>query len=190
MAVFGSDLSELWSKTYTVPSVSVNTRIDLDVLSLKLNPSKMKPFIMAVNMINSKGKTISDQWYWFNYITKTPDVLAFEKAPSPDKSAEGFAAYAEENDALLLNLPRTSLSVRTTQKEGQGYIIVKNNGSVPAFNVIIDGFPDGNWDFLDDNSFCLWPGEERKIGYELSWSTTLDGVTLHAWNAPDVVKVQ
>ena len=182
-AIFGNDLSELWSKTYPIRAIPANTRRDLGVLNLKLDPAKVKPFIMAVNMTDAKGKMISDQWYWFNFKSKTPNVLGFEKAPSPERGAAGFAAYAEENDAPLLNLPRTSLSVRTTQKESQGYIIVKNNGSVPAFNVIIDGFPDGDWNFLDDNSFCLWPGEERKIGYELDGRASLDGVTLRAWNA-------
>ena len=188
--IFGSDLSVMWSKTYTLPAIHLNTRQDLGVLNLKLDPARMKPFIMAVNMIDSKGKMISDQWYWFNFKSKTPDVLEWEKAPSPDKGAQGFAVYAEENDAHLLNLPKTTLSVRTTQKESQGYIIVKNDGSVPAFNVIIDDFPDGDWNLLDDNSFCLWPSEERKIGYELDGRTSLAGVTIHAWNAPDAVKAE
>ncbi|MHB1457472.1 MAG: glycosyl hydrolase 2 galactose-binding domain-containing protein [Armatimonadota bacterium] len=188
--IFGSDLSVMWSKTYAIPAIPLNTRRNLGVLNLKLDPTKMKPFIMAVNMTDSKDKMISDQWYWFNFKSKTPSVLEFEKAPSPDRGTQGFAAYAEENEALLLNLPKTSLSVRTTFKDSQGYIIVRNNGDLPAFNVIIDGFPYGDWSHLDDNSFCLWPGEERKIGYELSGNASLDGVTIRAWNAQDVIKVE
>ena len=66
----------------------------------------------------------------------------------------------------------------------------RNAGDCPAFNVIIDHFPYEYGTYLDDNSFSLYPHEERVIGFELTRdSQAFDPVTVHAWNA-DEVKVR
>jgi hypothetical protein len=62
---------------------------------------------------------------------------------------------------------------------------VSNVGTVPAFSVIIDGFPHGIGAMLDDNGFGLLPGETRSIGVR-----TADGavprLAVRAWNADGV----
>ncbi|MHB1001024.1 MAG: glycosyl hydrolase 2 galactose-binding domain-containing protein [Armatimonadota bacterium] len=183
-AIFGSDMTELWKKTYAVPNIPENKRIDLDSIEVKLDPAKMKPFVLAVSMRGPDGSLISDQWYWFNFKAKTQRILDAEKASSPATAAESFAAYAEDHEAPLLSFTQTTLSVTAKSAGGEGYLMIKNNGNVPAFNVIIDGFPDGNGNFLGDNSFCLWPGEDRKVGYILQAGQSVAGISVRAWNAP------
>jgi len=56
--------------------------------------------------------------------------------------------------------------------------------------VIIDHFHYEYGTYLDDNSFSLYPREQRVIGFELTREDqALDQVTVHAWNA-DEVKIQ
>ncbi|MCL5746091.1 MAG: hypothetical protein M1541_19540, partial [Acidobacteria bacterium] len=124
-----------------------------------------------MSMRTPGGKLLVDNWYWFNFKDKPASVRAIEKLPAgtfPDaRLAEGFAAYAENRDAPLLRLPRTTLSLTATREGGHGVFTVRNTGAVAAFNVLLEGFPNGWHDFLDDNSFCLGAGESRQIGFEV-----------------------
>ena len=88
--------------------------------------------------------------------------------------------------APLLNLPRTELAVTVKADGRKGLLTIRNTGAVPAFNVLIDGFPDGYEDYLDDNSFFLRPGEERVVAFQLGEKSTLSAVSVRAWNAPGV----
>lgn len=192
VTIFGSDLSALWGKDYDVPAIAENQRIDFDEIKADLDPSKIKPFLVAVSMRGSDGKLISDQWYWLNFKAKTEKIKETEKAFSPAQTKEAFAAYAEDHDAPLLRLPKTALTVRlstagqpieTSNVPHRRSLIIKNTGTVPAFNVIIDGFPDGYGSFLDDNSFSLRPAEEREIAFDLAPGASIKGISVRAWNA-------
>jgi hypothetical protein len=89
-----------------------------------------------------------------------------------------------------LRLPKTRLSA-TLQRDGkQGTITVRNESPLPAFNVIIDGFPLNYGNYLGENSFCLYPQEERVIRFDLtSANEPLEGLQVRAWNA-EVVSPQ
>ncbi|MHB9036424.1 MAG: glycosyl hydrolase 2 galactose-binding domain-containing protein [Armatimonadota bacterium] len=188
--IFGSDLLEQWSRDYTVPDMAPNERGDVETINVKLDPAKTKPFLLAVSMRSAEGDLISDQWYWFNFEVKTGKVEESEKIQAwgfpEDKAKDAFDAYAEIPEARLLNLPRTTLTLDTKTTGNRGYFIVKNIGNLPAFNVLIDDFPDGYHDFLDDNSFCLRAGEQRKISFELGDGHSLSQVRVRSWNAAAV----
>jgi hypothetical protein len=53
--------------------------------------------------------------------------------------------------------------------------------------VIIEGFPLNYGNFLGDNSFSLYPNEERTIAFDLaSADTPLGDLQVRAWNAEAV----
>ena len=59
---------------------------------------------------------------------------------------------------------------------------------MPAFNVTIDGFPVNYGNFLSDNSFGLYPNEERVIRFDLATAAEpLEGIQVRAWNAEAVL---
>jgi len=188
--VFGSDLSAVWSKEYAVADIDGDQRLELDAVEVAIPAELCRPFILAVTMRDSKGELLSDQWYWLNYQAKTDRVKEIEKLDSwqfpEDRFADAYAAYAEVPEARLLSLPPTSLSVAAKMKGREGTFTVTNNGSVPAFNVLFDNYPDGYGDFLDDNSFFLRPGETREITFDLGAGSSIDEVTVRAWNAKAV----
>jgi len=193
--IYGSDLSELWSREYKVQDLGVSSRVDLDPVDVQLPADKIKPFLLAVSLRDASGRQLSDQWQWFNFRAKTADVLEVEKIIGQgwphNRAPEGFKAYGELPEARLLTLPRTKLSASIHRDGKHGTITVRNETARPAFNVIIDGFPSGYGDFLDDNSFCLYPKEERTIGFEFaSLDTSLNSVRIRAWNADSVAPAE
>lgn len=185
--VFGSDLSEVWTKDYDAPQLGPDERAELDAISVAVPAAKAKPFLFAVMMRDSDGKLVSDQWYWFNFKAKTDRVKELEKLDAwqfpEDRFKDGYEAYAEIPSAPLLSLPKTELAVRVKAEGRAGLLVIRNTGGVPAFNVLIDSFPDGYDDYLDDNSFFLRPGEERVVTFQLGEKSTLSGVAVRAWNA-------
>jgi len=189
--IYGSDLREAWGKEYAVRDLAPNKRVVLEDISIPIDPSKKKPFLLAVSMRDAEGKLLSDQWYWMNFQAKSAKMQACADIPDywPAKLTDaevqaGLEAYAQAPEARLLDLPRTKLEARRVlQKDGKGYFVIKNTGDVPAFNVLIDGFPDGWKDFLEDNSFSLRPGEEREIGFEVENPGALESISVRAWNA-------
>lgn len=191
VVVYGSDLKELWSREDKVPSLGMSSRVELPPLVVNLPMEKMKPFLVAVSLRDSSGRRLSDQWMWFNFRAKTDAAREIEKVNGVgwphERAPEAFKAYAELPEARLLNLPKTQLSASVRRDGKRGSITVRNESALPAFNVLIDGFPLGYGDYLDDNSFCLYPKEERTIGFELaSPGTPLDKVSVRAWNAATV----
>ena len=192
--IYGSDWSELWSREYAVKNVPLASRQDLDEVKAALDPAKTQPFLMAVSMRGADGGLISDQWYWFNWQVKTDAVREMEKLPAwgwpHERAPEAFKAYGSLPEARLLSLPRTRLAVSLSREGKKGSLVIRNEGDCPAFNVIIDHFPYEYGTYLDDNSFSLYPHEERVIGFELTRDAqTLAPVTVHAWNA-DEAKVR
>ncbi len=187
-SVFGSDLTEVWTKDYDTPPLGPDERVELVSISLSIPAVKARPFLLAVTMREAGGRLVSDQWYWFNFKAKTERILELEKLDiwqlSKDRFRDAYEAYARIPAAPLLNLPRTELTAQVRVEGRKGTLTVRNIGAVPAFNVLIDDFPDGYDDYLDDNSFFLRPGQERVIPFELGAKSTLSGVTVRAWNAP------
>jgi hypothetical protein len=148
-------------------------------------PAESSPILLSVRLENATGALVSDQWYWFNAHDKTEAVRAIEARPIDElwdlDVRPLIAAYAEPRSGPLLGLPRTELSASLVD----GMLRVSNVGTVPAFSVIIDGFPHGIGAMLDDNGFGLLPGETRSIGVR-----TADGavprLAVRAWNADGV----
>lgn len=188
--VYGSDLLEQWSKEYPVASVKTAERLELERVTAELDPGKIKPFLLAVSMRDREGNLISDQWSWFNYQVKTEATKKVEEIPAwgwpHERAPEAFEAYGNLPEARLLTLPKAQLQAAFSQKERAGSIRVKNLGQVPAFNVIIDGFPGGYGNLLDDNSFSLYPGEERTLSFETAQGVAVKGLNVRAWNAESV----
>ncbi|MGQ9651959.1 MAG: glycoside hydrolase family 2 TIM barrel-domain containing protein, partial [Phycisphaerae bacterium] len=192
VSVFGSDLSEAWTKDYDAPQLGPDERAELDAISVAVPAAKAKPFLLAVTMRDADGRLVSDQWYWFNYKAKTARVRELEKLDSwqfpESRFKDAYEAYAEIASAPLLTLPKTALAVSVKTDGRKGMLVVRNTGTLPAVNVLIDNFPDGYDDYLDDNSFFLRSGEERMISFELGGTSSLKAVSVRAWNAP-VVKL-
>ena len=189
--IYGSDWSVLWIKEYAVQSVPLASRQELDTIAVALDPAKTQPFLMAVSMKGADGGLISDQWYWFNWQVKTEAVREMEKLPAwgwpHERAPEAFKAYGSLPEARLLSLPRTRLAVSLTREGKRGSLVIRNEGDCPAFNVIIDHFPYEYGTYLDDNSFSLYPREQRVIGFELTRDgQALAPVTVRAWNADEV----
>lgn len=190
--IYGSDLTELWSREYDVPAMGISSRADLNPIDATLPADKTNPFLLAVSLYDASGNRLSDQWQWFNFRVKSAAMEAVEEITGVgwphDRAPEAFDAYANVPEARLLNLPRTALEAGVQHSGNSGSITVKNLTALPAFNVIIDGFPLEYGNFLDDNSFCLYPQEERIIHFELAApDTPLGDLSVRAWNADPVV---
>ena len=189
--IYGSDLSELWSSESKVPGLAASSRVQLDWIETKLPAEKTKPFLLAVSLRDADGRLISDQWQWFNFRAKTDAVHEVEKIAAwgwpHERAPEAFKAYGELPEARLLNLPKTKLSASLQRDGKQGTITIRNESALPAFNVIIDGFPVNYGNFLSDNSFGLYPNEERVIRFDLATADEpLEGLQVRAWNAEAV----
>ncbi|MFZ4777323.1 MAG: glycoside hydrolase family 2 protein, partial [Terrimicrobiaceae bacterium] len=128
---------------------------------------------------------------WFNFRAKSPAVLELEKLGKQgwphERAPDAFKAYGELPEARLLSLPKTKLSASVQRNGKHGTITVQNETSLPALNVIIEGFPQLYGNYLGDNSFCLYPGEKRTVVFDLaSADETLEGFRVRAWNAEPV----
>ncbi|MGB9623583.1 MAG: LamG-like jellyroll fold domain-containing protein [Phycisphaerae bacterium] len=191
VVIYGSDLKELWARDYDVPKMDMASRHTLDEIEAKLDPAKIKPFLAATALRDKSGRLISSQWYWFNFRAKSDKVKEVEKQPAwgfpNEKAPEAMKAYAELPEARLLSLPRTTLDISIQREGRKGHLTIGNMSDLPAFNVLIDHFPNDYGDFLDDNSFSLFPNETRIVGFELAdEKTPLDRLVVRAWNAPPV----
>jgi beta-mannosidase len=192
--VYGSDLNEAWTKDFDFGPLGPDERRELGAVETVINPAVSKPFLLAVALRDEQGKMLSDQWYWYNCRQKTAAVKEVEKLEAgkftPERIQEAYEAYANVPPNRLKSLPRTNLEAVARSEGGQNVLHIRNTGDRVAFNVLIENFPDGYADFLDDNSFSLRPGEERLVAYELAKEMKLpDTVWVRAWNA-DAVRVQ
>jgi hypothetical protein len=118
-------------------------------------------------------------------------VREVEKIPSMgfphERAPEAFKAHAELPEGRLQTLPKTKLSATLKRDGKQGTLTIRNDSPLPAFNVIIDGFPLNYGNYLSDNSFFLYPNEERVIQLDLSNADVpLDAIRVRAWNAESV----
>lgn len=189
-SVFGSDLTEVWTRDYDAPKLGPDERAELGAVAVAVPAGKCKPFLMAVTMRDADGKLLSDQWYWFNFKAKTEKVKELDRLDSwqfpENRFKEAYEAYATIPQAPLLSLPKAELAVDMSKQGRKGTLTIRNKGSVPAFNVLIDNFPDGYEDYLDDNSIFLRPGEKRVVAFELGEKSILADVAVRAWNAPSI----
>jgi len=184
--VYGSDLAAAWTRTFPIGSLGPFSVRRVASVHIALPPSKLRPFLLAVSLRDEQGALLSDQWYWFNFHIRTREVRALEPLAGSrfpvERCAEAFAAYAALPNSGLLSLPEASLEVRVLRRSGGGILRFRNTSGIPVVNVIIEGFPDGDEDFLDDNGFCLHPWEEREVGFELGRGANIEGLAARAWN--------
>lgn len=148
-------------------------------------PVEAAPLLLSVRLEDERGRLVGDQWYWFNAHGKTDAVRRIEERPIDDlwdlDVRPLIAAYAEDRVAPLLELPRTTLAARLEE----GALTVTNRGAVPAFQVLVDGFPHGVGAMLDDNGFGLLPGETRRVPFVLP-AAPVPALAVRAWNAEAV----
>jgi hypothetical protein len=148
-------------------------------------PPQASPLLLSVRLEDERGNLVGDQWYWFNAHEKTEGVRRIEERPIDDlwelDVRPLIGAYAEGRRAPLLELPRTALAARM---DADG-LVVENRGAVPAFQVMVDGFPHGVGAFLDDNGFGLLPGETRRVPVVLP-PDARPALFVRAWNADPV----
>jgi len=195
VTLYGSRLTELWSKRYEALRLSPNAVAELDRIAVPL-PSEddVRPFLLSAALRAADGSLIADQWYWFNAQPKTEALLDFERSHTGnaeneypgEQAVEAFELYAGLPDAPMRRLPETRLewSLERGVDGTAGAVRIRNAGPVPAVRVTVDGFPD-DWDcYLEDNDFGLYPGEERAIPFEAGRDRPLNGLIVGAWNAP------
>lgn len=165
-------------------AVAADARVSPFVLGCSV-PAEAAPLLLSVRLEDERGDLVSDQWYWFNAHAKTATVRRIEERPIDDlwdmDVRPLIAAYAEDRPAPLLDLPRTTLAARLED----GALIVENRGAVPAFQVVVDGFPHGVGAILDDNGFGLLPGESRRVPLQLPAGAD-PALAVRAWNAQRV----
>jgi beta-mannosidase len=190
LILYGSDLQPFFEKEYAIEKLGVSERAFLGRISVKLPVETARPFLAAVRLKDQRGNTLNDEWHWYNFKNKTAAVKKMESHKSWNWPNEHVELWDEVWDAYgglpekgLCYLPRTKLAAEVGQKNGRGEIVITNTGKVPAFNVIIDGFPFGYGAFLDANSFFLRPGETRVVVFELPGKKQLEGIKVRAWNA-------
>lgn len=192
--MYNSQLTEVMTRKYPALTVKPGLAACIDQLEVDL-PEKeaIQPFLIAIMLYASSGALISDQWYWFNAQPKTAELLAFEREHQHeaneypgDQARQAFSLYADLPAAPLRELPCTLLEWSIERQDNGGIITIRNIGSVPAIRVIIHHFPDDWSCYLEDNDFGIQPGEERCIPFEAGSEVLLSGMTVSAWNAPEV----
>ncbi|RIQ17825.1 glycoside hydrolase family 2 protein [Jiangella rhizosphaerae] len=169
-------------------SVPADGRVEAMAVDADLGAAAGRVFLLAVELRDDRGELVSDQWYWLNPYARTARLRELEALPLDELARlpvdEVLRAYAEPRPAPLLELPRTTLELEVAGGRS-GHLLVRNTGAVSAVNILVDGFPSGLGDFLDDNSICLRPGEARALPFVLSSaSADLSRLGVRAWNAP------
>ena len=141
-------------------------------------------YFVRLNLTDSSGKTVSDNFYW---LSTQPDVMDWEHGEwyyTPSKQLEDFTS--------LKTLPRVTLSgASSLERNGDAttvYITVRNPGEALAFQVhlrVTDGQGEDILPVLfEDNYFPLFPGEQRVIKATVE-SRQLKGrpqVVVEGWN--------
>jgi len=195
VVLYGSSLQKLHRLTLSEVQLAAGETAELPCEPIKLpdDAAVLSPFLLAISLRDDNGNLLSDRWYAFNGQPKTRELSEFEQRHRgsaneyPDGEAEqAFKLYAGLPDAPLRRLPQTRLEWTIEHGEKGGAISVRNLGGLPAYRVIVEGFPS-DWDcFLEDNDFGLHPGEERVIEFDGQASELLVSVRIGAWNAPSV----
>ena len=193
--VFDSRLAVGGGRVFDSIDLAPHGRQTLGAVELPATSAHRRPTLVAVGLVDAAGLRISDQWYWFDGLAVSDEILGIERLgrAARDEDAQtasdrwdfpddmvdrAFEAYGAIEDAPLLGLPATTLVLDVTETA----LAIRNVGAVPAFNVIVDMFPDGSGWYLEDNSICLRAGEMRRIDYA-SPAGRPDGLVVRAWNA-------
>jgi exo-1,4-beta-D-glucosaminidase len=135
-----------------------------------------KTYFLRLQIHNSAGKLLSDNFYW---LSTKPDVLDWK-----NQQDTVYTPQAEFGDLTgLATLPEVQLdATATTKRDGSGHtthVTVKNLGNNVAFMVHLRAArrKDGSditpilW---DDNYFSLLPGEQREVSATYT-TTVLNG---------------
>lgn len=195
VVLYGSSLNKLHTLTLGEVRLAAGETVELpcEPIALPDDAAELSPFLLAISLRDERGNLLSDRWYAFNGQPKTPELLEFEQRHRgsaneyPGEEAEqAFELYGSLPDAPLRRLPQTRLEWTIEYGGKGGAICVRNLGDLPAYRVIVEGFP-ADWDcFLEDNDFGLYPGEERVIEFDGQVSERLGSMRIGAWNAPSV----
>ena len=162
---------------------------DGSVRALQLKPINgiSTTYFLKLELHDSSGKLVSDNFYW---LSTKPDVLdwakKFEEVYTPE------SAYADLTG--LNTLPPAKLAVHgSMSQDGKDQVVhalVENPSSSLAFMVHLrvakarDG-EDVVPIFWDDNYFSLLPGEKRQVGARFEAAKAGGGdlvLTVDGWN--------
>jgi hypothetical protein len=198
VVLYDAELRPWLSETHPVEPLQASVRKRIASLSVQLPEEKARPFLANVRLLDAAGGLLNDQWHWFNFKNKTELVRKMEsyenfKWPGGHEEAwdEVWEAYGSIPEIGLTRLPQTTLDLTVNGEEGAGALLVANTGDAVAFNVLIEGFPHEYGAFLGDNSFCLRPGETRKVAFEtVEAGEPWTEFAVRAWNAPRVRRPQ
>jgi exo-1,4-beta-D-glucosaminidase len=158
-------------ETVDVPADAAEKAFDLPKLD-----GLTTTFFVKLDLRDSQGKKVSDNFYWLSAKADTLDWT--------HKQDTVYTPQAEFGDLTGLNsLPQIKLQTSAKQKArtatGEAQVRVKNTSSSVAFQIRLrlankkddsDVVPV----FWEDNYFSLLPGEERTIGVSYD-STELHG---------------
>ncbi len=147
-----------------------------------------KTYFLLLQLNDSSGKVISDNFYWLS--TKA-DTLDWAK-----RQDTVYTPQAEFGDLTGLNsLPKTKLAASSDSGNGTVQVSITNPSNEIVFMVHLrltrgKGGEDLTPIFWQDNYFSLLPGEKRSVSARFDPSG-LDGkapvVVLDGWNVDPVV---
>jgi exo-1,4-beta-D-glucosaminidase len=165
-------------------SLDVAPDSSVRVLTIPALEGLSPTYFVRLWLIDSSGKTISDNFYWRS--TK-PDVLDWEHS-------QWFYTPATQLEDLraLKTLPSVTVKASATARTAQGQtvmrIAIKNPNQSLGFQVHLRVTSGGDEDILpilfDDNYFPLFPGEERTITarYDARQFSRPPTVVVEGWN--------
>ncbi len=154
------------------------------VLTIPQIDSLSPTYFIRLNLTDSSGKAVSDNFYW---LSTKPDVFDWQHSQwyyTPTKQLEDFTA--------LKTLPRLSLTGSSSvEQKADGTVVhvtVRNPGKALAFQVRLRVTNEKGEDLLpalfEDNYFPLFPGEERavSVAFDSKHVTGTPQVQVEGWN--------
>ncbi len=154
------------------------------VLTIPQIDSLSPTYFIRLNLTDSSGKAVSDNFYW---LSTKPDVFDWQHSQwyyTPTKQLEDFTA--------LKTLPRLSLTGSSSvEQKADGTVVhvtVRNPGKALAFQVRLRVTNEKGEDLLpalfEDNYFPLFPGEERavSVAFDSKHVTGKPQVQVEGWN--------
>jgi len=162
--VWNLKTERLWSQSLEV-AIPAETALEL----FSVPEAKGVEFVRL--FVEEDGRSVGSQLYW-----RSADAYQGRDSLT-GPCASGFAALGE--------LPRTTLSVETRQKDGLTFVNVVNTGDKVAFMTRVKFLTkDGKrvkGTHFDENYFSLFPGESRLVTVE---GVPADAILkVYGWNA-------
>ncbi len=144
-------------------------------LDLPKPPGLSTTYFLKLELRDSAGKLLSDNFYW---LSTKPDTLDW-----PTRDDTDYTPQKDFADLTGLNsLPQVKLALKSKYRSGAGkgtvHLKVKNPSASVAFQVHARLTQGKDGDdlvpvFWDDNYFSLLPGEEKSV------AATFDAADLH-----------